>query len=140
VGRLAVHPGAGNVIPGTADLSLDVRHGEDAVRHAAEADLRERAGAIAAARGVGLEWDKRAGIASVPLDPDLSDRLTTAGAEVRLPSGAGHDAATLARMVPTAMLFVRCLRGISHNPAEHVEEEDVAVALDVLERFVVGLA
>jgi allantoate deiminase len=43
-------------------------------------------------------------------------------------------------MVPAAMLFVRCLGGISHNPAEHVEEADVAVALDVLERFVVGLA
>jgi allantoate deiminase len=140
VGRAVVHPGAGNVIPGAVELSLDVRHGDDAVRHAAEGELRERAGAVAAARGVGLEWEKRAGIAAVPLDPDLSDRLADAGAPVRLPSGAGHDAVTLARMVPAAMLFVRCLGGISHNPAEHVEEDDVAVALDVLERFVVGLA
>ena len=140
VGEIAVHPGARNVIPGAAELSLDVRHGDDAVRHAAERELRERAGAIAAARGVGLEWDKRAGVAAVPLDPELSDRLAAAGARVQLSSGAGHDAATLARMIPAAMLFVRCLGGISHNPAEHVEEADVAVALDVLERFVVGLA
>jgi allantoate deiminase len=140
VGRVAVHPGGGNVIPGLVELSLDLRHGDDAVRHAAEADLRERAGAIAAARGVGLEWEKRGGIAAVPMDPELTERLVAAGAPVRLPSGAGHDAATMARLVPAAMLFVRCLGGISHNPAEHVEEADVAVALDVLERFVVGLA
>jgi allantoate deiminase len=140
VGELAVDPGARNVIPGRVELSLDVRHGDDAVRHTAEAELRERAGEIAAARGVGLEWEKRAGIAAVPLDPGLGDRLAAAGARVRLASGAGHDAATLARICPAAMLFVRCLGGISHNPAEHVEEADVAVALDVLERFVLGLA
>ena len=140
VGQATVHPGARNVIPGAVELSLDVRHGDDAVRHAAEADLRELAGSIAAARGVGLEWDKRAGVAAVPMDPGLSDRLEAAGARVRLASGAGHDAATLARMTYAAMLFVRCLGGISHQPAEHVEEADVAVALDVLERFVVGLA
>jgi allantoate deiminase len=140
VGYAAVHPGGTNVIPGLVEVSLDVRHADDAVRHTADADLRERAGAIAAARGVGLEWEKRGGIAAVPMDAELSERLVDAGAPVRLPSGAGHDAATMARLVPAAMLFVRCLGGISHNPAEHVEEADVAVALDVLERFVVGLA
>jgi allantoate deiminase len=59
---------------------------------------------------------------------------------VRLPSGAGHDAAVLAPHVPAAMLFVRCAGGVSHHPAEHVAESDVAVALDVLERIVTGLA
>jgi allantoate deiminase len=58
----------------------------------------------------------------------------------RLASGAGHDAVQLARACPVAMLFVRCRDGISHNPAESVREDDVAVALDVLERFVVQAA
>ena len=57
----------------------------------------------------------------------------------RLPSGAGHDGMALCSLADIAMLFVRCERGISHNPAEAVAEADVAVALDVLERFLGAL-
>jgi allantoate deiminase len=140
VGRLAVHPGSRNVIPGSARLSLDARHADDAVRLGAVAALREAAGEIAATRGVGLEWTAGPDTPAVPLDGALGDRLVAAGAAPRLPSGAGHDAMEMARITPAAMLFVRCRGGVSHNPAEHVEEADVAVALDVLERFVRGLA
>jgi allantoate deiminase len=140
VGELAVHPGARNVIPGSAVLSLDVRHGDDAVRLGAVAALREAAGEIAATRGIGLEWTAGSDTAAVPLDGALGERLVAAGAAPRLPSGAGHDAMEMARITPAAMLFVRCAGGISHNPAEHVDEADVAVALDVLERFVRGFA
>jgi purine nucleoside phosphorylase len=55
--------------------------------------------------------------------------------DTRLPSGAGHDAAMMAAICPATMLFVRCRGGISHNPAESVEEADVAAAIDALERF-----
>jgi allantoate deiminase len=136
VGRLEVDPGARNVIPGVATLTVDVRHGDDDARHAAVAALRERAEAIAAARGIGLEWRSTAELAAVPMD----DRLTRAlGAELpRLPSGAGHDAAMMAAITPAAMLFVRCRGGISHHPDESVEEEDVAVAIDVVERVLRG--
>jgi allantoate deiminase len=140
VGELAVHPGARNVIPGAVEASLDVRHADDATRHAAVAALRERAGAAGAARGVGLEWEDRADVAAVALDAGFVERLAAAGAGVQLASGAGHDAATMACLTRSAMLFVRCLGGISHSPAEHVEAADVAIALDVLERFVRGLA
>ena len=54
----------------------------------------------------------------------------------RLVSGAGHDSVVLSGICPVAMLLVRCAGGISHDPRESVEEEDVAVALDVLERVV----
>jgi allantoate deiminase len=137
VGRLAVEPGARNVIPGVATLTVDVRHGDDAARHAAVAALRERAEAIAAARGIGLEWRSMAELAAVPMD----ERLTRAlGAELpQLPSGAGHDAAMMAAITPAAMLFVRCRGGISHHPDESVEEADVAVAIDVVERVLRGL-
>ena len=65
----------------------------------------------------------------------MDERLTAAfGVSTRLPSGAGHDAAMMAHIAPAAMLFVRS-RGGSHNPAESVEEADVAVALDALERL-----
>ena len=145
IGRLDVDPGARNVIPGEARLSLDVRHGSDAVRREAIADLRAEAQRVAAGRDVRLTWDAHGETAAVPTAPGLTERLAdtvrAAGLPVeRLPSGAGHDGVAMAAIAPVAMLFVRCAGGISHNPAESVAEADVAVALDVLERFVRELA
>ena len=56
-----------------------------------------------------------------------------------LPSGAGHDAVTMAAVAPVAMLFVRCAGGVSHHPDEAVTAEDVAAAIDVLDRFLASL-
>jgi allantoate deiminase len=141
VGQLAVEPGARNVIPARVTLSVDVRHLDDAERRAAAAELRGRAGEIAGARGVALDWRETGDSPAVPLSPQLSDALAAAagGDVLRLPSGAGHDAAMMASVAPAALLFVRCRGGISHNPAESVEPGDVAVAIDVLERFVRGI-
>jgi allantoate deiminase len=145
IGKLIVEPGASNVIPGRTRLSLDVRHGDDAVRTAAYARLRARAQEIAAARDLRLEWTDGHAVATVPCSPDLSaglaDAVGAAGHRVlRLPSGAGHDAAMMSTLTPVAMLFVRCAGGVSHNPAESVTAEDVAVAIDVTTRFLERLA
>ncbi|HXI94996.1 MAG TPA: M20/M25/M40 family metallo-hydrolase, partial [Candidatus Acidoferrum sp.] len=59
---------------------------------------------------------------------------------VQLASGAGHDAVVMAGLTEIAMLFVRCKGGVSHNPAESVAEADVAVAIEVLDRFLELLA
>jgi allantoate deiminase len=109
------------------------------VRIQAVAELRQRAEAIAASRGVEVEWSSNE-ISAVDLSPELTDRLSEAVAGaghpvLRLPSGAGHDAAIMSTIAPAAMLFVRCAGGISHNPAESVTLEDVAAALDVSVRF-----
>jgi allantoate deiminase len=140
VGHIAAHPGAGNVIPGEVSLSLDLRHGDDRVRERAVASLRETARGIAAERGGENRWQLRQESSAVPTDPGLTALLARAVADLgyrveRLPSGAGHDAAQLAEIAPTAMLFVRCEKGISHNPAESVEQEDVAAAIEVTSRF-----
>jgi hydantoinase/carbamoylase family amidase len=140
VGELRVEPGASNVIPARAALSLDVRHLDDAAREAAVADLRARAEGIAAARGLELEWSEVQATAAVACSPALMTELEAAVADAgvrvaRLPSGAGHDAAVMARLCDVAMLFVRCGGGISHNPAESVTAEDVAVAIDVTSRL-----
>ncbi len=145
VGRLSAQPGAPNVIPGAALASLDVRHADDAVRAAAVDGLRARAEAIAGARGLGVAWEGRLDTPGVAMDPALSERLAGAVAalglpDVRLPSGAGHDAVALSALTGTAMLFVRCAGGVSHHPDESVAPADVAVALDVLDGFVRGLA
>ena len=97
VGMIEVDPGARNVIPGAARMTLDVRHTSNAVRREAIADLRAEAQRIAASREVELDWDARGETAAVPTSPDLADRLADAieaagHAPERLPSGAGHDA------------------------------------------------
>ena len=137
VGRLAVSPGARNVVPGEATLSLDVRHAEDEPRRAVVRAIHARVVEIAGARGVGLDFRPAAELPAVPMDERLSAAL---GADLpRLVSGAGHDAAMMAAIVPAAMLFVRCRGGVSHHPDESVDEADVAVAIDVVERFLRAL-
>jgi allantoate deiminase len=140
VGEAAVAPGASNVIPGRVVASLDVRHREDEVRERACAALRARAEVVAGARGVEVGWEVVQATPTVVCDPGLTSSLAAAveGAEhplVRVVSGAGHDAAMMAAVAPVAMLFVRCAGGVSHDPAESVEAEDVAAAIDVLDRF-----
>jgi allantoate deiminase len=145
VGNIAAHPGAGNVIPGEVSLSLDLRHGDDRVREHAVESLRETARGIAAGRGGENRWQARQETGAVPTDPGLTGLLARAVADLgcrveRLPSGAGHDAAKLAKIAPAAMLFVRCPGGISHNPAESVSPGDVAAAIEATSRFMALVA
>jgi allantoate deiminase len=143
VGEARVEPGASNVIPGRAALSLDVRHCNDATRTASYARLRERADAVAAARDVALDWELVQDTAAVACSPAMRDALAEAMRDcghpvVHLTSGAGHDAAVMASLTPAAMLFVRCAGGVSHSPRESVEHDDVAAAIDVVTRFLEG--
>jgi len=145
VGQLTVQPGASNVIPGQVTLSLDVRHQDDTVREQACRRLEEQAHAISQARGVLLNWQLLHEQHAVPCSPRLTKLLAKAIVEMgyplhSLPSGAGHDAAVLSKLTDIAMLFVRCRGGISHNPAESVTEEDVEIAIKVLERFLLLLS
>jgi allantoate deiminase len=145
VGQLIVRPGAANVVPGEATLSLDVRHPHDADRLKASKVLVDAAEKIAHQRGIELTTRQVSENGSV----QCSGRMTAVLAQaikdlsrpvVQLASGAGHDAVEMAGVTETAMLFVRCKGGISHNPAESVDEADVAVAIDVLDRFLELLA
>jgi allantoate deiminase len=145
VGRLTALPGTPNVIPGSAELSLDVRHPADAERAAAVGRLLERATEAAQARGAAVEWEELLDQPAVACDTALSERMVQAveAAGVRPPrltSGAGHDAAIMASVAPVAMLFVRCAGGVSHHPDESVAEGDVALAVDALAAFVEDFA
>lgn len=141
VGALALSPNVGNVVPGEVRMLLDMRHADDGVRRRAAEEVRADVEGIAAARGVDATWTTRYDTPAAVLDATLRGRLADAlqmqGIPVRdLVSGAGHDAVVLSRICPAAMLFVRCAGGISHDPRESVSEQDVAVALDVLEHAV----
>ena len=144
VGVLDAEPGAMNVIPGRVVLMSDIRHPDDARLVYALTAVDDAAAAIAAQRGVPITATELSGDPSVPCDARLravlADAIGAEGFPARdLPSGAGHDAAALARICPVAMLFLRCEKGISHNPAEKVDVRDVAIALDVMERAILDL-
>ena len=145
VGTLGVEPGASNVIPGKAELTLDVRHQRDARRRAAVKSLHKKAVAIAKRRGLKLAWKPVQETGAVRCDKHLTEIFSECVADrglkvLQLPSGAGHDAVAISAICPVAILFVRCKGGISHNPAEAVTAGDVAVALGVFTDFIETLS
>jgi allantoate deiminase len=134
VGRVDVKPGAGNVIPGSVRVSLDVRHPNDAVRHDCVNRLMQQAGEIAGRRGLTICQESCLDQPAVNMDGGLTNELARAVERCRYPvhqmnSGAGHDAMIMARRMPSAMLFIRSPHGISHHPDESVLADDVAAAL-----------
>ncbi len=144
VGQISARPSAGNVIPGEAAVSFDVRHQDDARRTGAVEELRRFAEQVGERRGLDVDWQTLQEHPAVPCAERLREGLSAAiaargGTPHEMLSGAGHDAVSMAHLTDVAMLFVRCKDGISHNPAESVREDDVAAAIDVtaafLERF-----
>ncbi|KFG67808.1 allantoate amidohydrolase [Microvirga sp. BSC39] len=137
VGVAQVQPGAINVIPARVDFTLDARAPDDAVREAMVQDILSECQAAAQRRGVELVIEPFMDSPATPMDKGLIERLEAAvrdlGIEpLHLASGAGHDAVAMANLCPSAMLFVRCKGGISHNPAESITVEDADVAARVL--------
>jgi len=135
VGRIDVAPGASNVIPGSARMTLDVRHSKDDARRDLVTRLLHYAEQIAAARCLKVSWEQHLDQAAVAMDPSLTELLeqavSNAGHPVhRMSSGAGHDAMIVARRMPTAMLFLRSPGGISHHPDETVLASDVADSIE----------
>ncbi len=140
VGQLEIEPNVSNVIPARVTHSLDLRHQSDSVLNEACARIERRAHEIAKARGLDFRWEMLQTTTPIKCDPALSHRLLAAvevvtGSRRQLPSGAGHDAAILARLFPVTMLFVRCRGGLSHHPDEFVSLEDIGIALQVTVEF-----
>jgi allantoate deiminase len=135
VGQIEAKPGAVNVIAETARVWLDVRHKSDDICAQATHSLINQAEEIAARRGLTVKNGELLKQRAVPMDAFLIGQIETAIRDVgckphRIVSGAGHDAMILAEKIPAAMIFLRSPGGISHNPAELVELEDVAKALE----------
>jgi allantoate deiminase len=144
VGRIEALPGAANVIPGTARFTLDVRSGDPQRRDRAAGAMLDEVAAICARRGLDFAIERVHDLPASPCDGRLmalmDAAIVQAGAPpFRLVSGAGHDAMVMAALCPTAMLFIRCAGGVSHNPAEAVDAADVEVALAVMLHFINGL-
>ena len=144
VGRITALPGAFNVIPGAVEFSMDVRAETSAARDAAVAAITAEIQTIAARRSIGLTVELLQDLPESPSDPVLTrlleDAVHATGVQpLRLPSGAGHDAMVMADLAPTAMLFIRCKGGVSHNPAESVRADDCVVAHRAMLAFIDNL-
>ena len=141
VGKLHVSHAASNVIPGEVICSLDLRSADETQLAEAYAVLRSHAGTLATQRNVALAWNLIQATASVACDTGLNallgQAIAGAGHEVvALVSGAGHDAVPVSAVAPATMLFIRCYKGISHNPLEDVALPDLAAAIAVAECFI----
>jgi allantoate deiminase len=144
VGILTVAPGGFNVIPGTAEFTIDARAGDADGFVRAEKFVRDTLERVAAEEQLELEVSETHRKPPTPLDPGLQELLARGaaaeGAMARsMPSGAGHDAMVLAKHVPAAMLFVPSRAGISHSPDEYTSPEQCELGARVLTRAVRAL-
>jgi allantoate deiminase len=145
VGEISAKPGASNVIPGEVHLTLDLRHEKNVVRKSMQSALKRIALRIKRRRKVRLHDEMVHETAAVNCSQNLSRLLGQSVMRrqnkiVQLPSGAGHDAAIMAKITPAAMLFIRCKNGVSHHPDESVIVEDVQIAFEVMNDFLQSLA
>jgi len=139
-GKMEVPGSAANVIPGRTRFTLDIRSPSDQERLNAVADIKDTIAAIAQRRGVTAKFSIGHEAPAALCDPRLSDKMAEAVesfgiAPRRLPSGAGHDAMAFDKVIPFAMLFVRCRGGVSHNPDEYATAADIDIAARVLSAF-----
>jgi beta-ureidopropionase / N-carbamoyl-L-amino-acid hydrolase len=142
VGRVETRPGIVTAVVGQADMTLDQRHLDPAELAAMYAEAQEASQRIAAAENIAVEWRKIWNIQPLPFHPHLialceeAIRETAGGQVHHLPSGPLHDAAEMVRAnVPTIMLFVQSLRGISHNKIEDTKEEHLALSVMALDKL-----
>jgi N-carbamoyl-L-amino-acid hydrolase len=141
VGLLENRPNSRNVVPGEVFFSVDLRHPDDAVVMAMESEMEQAFADIARADrltlGIERIWDSPAVHFDADCVASVRRAATAIGAACRdIVSGAGHDSAYIARVTPTAMIFVPCAGGLSHNEAESATREDVAAGAQVLLRAV----
>ena len=139
VGIVEVTPGAMNVIPGAVKLGVDIRSISEVARNSVVTLIKEFIDVTAEKRGLSYTIEPVAQDHPVAMHPamirEIEEAVTSLGVEyMALPSGAGHDAMHWADDVPTGMIFIPCLNGISHNPAEFAEMDDIITGAEVLDK------
>ncbi|MFD1508522.1 hydantoinase/carbamoylase family amidase [Lacimonas salitolerans] len=144
-GHVDLHPGAHSIVPGRCTFSMQWRDGNGDRLARMEAIIRDTAQEVADARGLGLEYGTLLGLEPVDMAAPLREALAGAAEQVcpgrwrRMQSGALHDAANVAKLMPAAMLFVPSINGISHDFAEDTDEADLIIGMQVLAQAVADL-
>jgi N-carbamoyl-L-amino-acid hydrolase len=137
VGMVRVSPNSRNVIPGHAWLTIEFRHPDSKILAEMDHCLRVGLEQIAASTGLEASLEQIFSYAPVPFDPVSVHQVRTAVEQLgyshqEMISGAGHDACHLARVTPTAMIFIPCIGGLSHNEAEDIYPEWAEAGANVL--------
>lgn len=141
VGSVVTEPGIVTAVVGKATMTLDQRHLDGGELAAMLEEAKVASEQIAAEERLTVEWKKIWSIEPFPFHPDLIELCDdaiheTTGVSHRLPSGPLHDAAEVCRTgIPTVMMFVQSLRGISHNKIEDTREEDLLASVEALYRL-----
>jgi N-carbamoyl-L-amino-acid hydrolase len=140
VGKVTTEPGIVTSVVAKAEMTLDQRHLEAAQLEKLFRDARDYSEQVAREEKIGVEWKKLWRIQPFPFHPELIELADESIREIcgtshRLPSGPLHDAAEVCRAgVPTVMLFVQSLRGISHNKIEDTREDHIELSVRALDR------
>lgn len=139
VGIVEVTPGAMNVIPGAVKLGVDIRSISKVARNSVVTLVKEFIDITAEKRGLSYTIETIAQDHPVEMHPamirEIEEAVKSVGVEyMTMPSGAGHDAMHWAEAVPTGMIFIPCRDGISHNPAEFAEMDDIVTGAAVLDK------
>lgn len=137
VGELSIAKSSRNTIPGLVNFTVDLRHHRDSAIDEMEQQVRQRLADIASRRGLSVSVEPHWISPATPFDGECVAAVQQAVdglgyAQQRIVSGAGHDAIHLARFCPTAMIFIPCVGGLSHNEAEDALPDDVRQGTDVL--------
>lgn len=145
VGRVEFHPNLVNVVAARATITVDLRNTDERLLKDAEAAVAAELDRLCVAEGVTAETRTLARFEPVEFDDRVVALVETLASDMglsvmRMPSGAGHDAQMLARVCPTAMIFVPSEKGLSHNPAEHTDAPDLVAGANVLLHTMLRLA
>ncbi|MDH4554126.1 Zn-dependent hydrolase [Pseudomonas sp. BN417] len=143
VGCMSFEPNVINVIPRKASFTVDLRDPDEELLVAAEKRLEKFLAVIAEEEGVRIGAEQLVRFQPVTFDADLADEIEASAKRFgfsykRMTSGAGHDAQMIARIAPSAMIFVPSRGGISHNPREHTDDDQLLKGAEVLLDVVVG--
>ncbi len=141
VGIINISNAASNVIPGNVQFTLDVRSQDEDMLDTAWHDIQSLVTDVGHKRNIETQLQLIQSSLPVKCDYTLNFLLKRAIAELgyevkELVSGAGHDAVPISAVSPVSMMFVRCYKGISHNPAENVENKDIEAAITVAGHFI----
>ena len=144
VGRMNLHPDLVNVVAREARLTVDLRNTDETLLVEAENQITECINSLEESEGVTIESRSLARFEPVVFDQQVIEIVSETASDLGLstthmPSGAGHDAQMLARVCPTGMIFVPSKGGISHNPNEHTDREDLVTGANVLLQSVLAL-
>ena len=145
VGHMRVSPNSRNVVPGAVSMTLDVRNARDETLLAMVEDLKNSAATIAAQTRCAIDVKEVLYFAPSHFDPKLVDSVRASARALSLScrdivSGAAHDAVYLNRVAPTAMIFVPCEGGLSHNELENARPDEIADGASVLINAMVAAA